>query len=421
MIDRFGMMPRPEEIRADLSDGSESATASASRDLLIVTSLLIVFGLTMLYSTSSTLYAPNLPNGVMGMKYFRMQIIWLVLGTISAATVFVAGYRRVASWWPFLLGGVFILLIAALFTKEINGAHRWLNIRLPVLGTVGIQPSEFAKIALALTVSKYCADHLRTFSEFFRKQGGLLELCLYIGPVIAGILAGKDFGTTVLASTMVFLILLAAGLPLGWTLLPVAGLTGAFFVIMNFDPMRRARILSFLDPEKFASTIGYQLWTSFLALGAGGWHGVGFMESRMKAEYLPEAHTDFILAIVGEELGLIALVLVVIAYGIFCWAGLRISLHASTRLGMLLGFGLTMYMTIQAIINIAVISGCLPTKGMPAPFISYGGSNMLSCMTAVGLLLSIAQETMTPDYNKRIWMYLRRKRPFGQSAETSGE
>ena len=141
----------------------------------------------------------------------------------------------------------------------------------------------------------------------------------------------------------------------------------------------------------------------------------------MKAEYLPEAHTDFILAIVGEELGLVAMVLVVIAYAVFCWAGLRISLHASTRLGMLLGFGLTMYMTIQAIINISVISGCLPTKGMPAPFISYGGSNMLSCMTAVGLLLSIAQETVTPDYNKRIWAYLRRKQPFGGAAETSGE
>ena len=158
MIDRLDIMPGTEDIPAELTGGGESASASGARLLLIVTALLVVFGLTMLYSTSSMLYAPKLPNGVMGMKYFRMQILWLILGLGSAVTVFLAGYRRVAAWWPFLLGGVFLLLVAALFTKEINGAHRWLNIRLPGLGTVGIQPSEFAKVALALTVSKYCSD-----------------------------------------------------------------------------------------------------------------------------------------------------------------------------------------------------------------------------------------------------------------------
>ena len=421
MTGGFDTMPHPEELPAEFSGDGEAAARRAQWVLLLVTAALVMFGLTMLYSTSSMLYAPKSPSGVMGMKYFRMQLLWLTLGLGSAAAVFLAGYRRVAALWPALAGVVFLLLMAALFSKSINGAHRWLNLRLPGLGTVGIQPSEFAKVVLALMVSKYCSDHLRTFSELRRLKGGLLELMLYAGPVILGILIGRDFGTTVLTSAMVFLILLAAGLPIRWTLLPIGGLTAAFFIIMNFDPMRRARILSFLDPEKFASTIGYQLWTSFLALGAGGWCGVGFMESRMKAEYLPEAHTDFIMAIVGEELGLVTLVLVVIAYGVFCWAGLQISLHAGTRLGMLLGFGLTMYMTIQTIINLGVISGCLPTKGMPAPFISYGGSNMLSCMTAVGLLLSIAQETVTPDYSKRILAHLRRKWPFGRTAETSGE
>ncbi len=403
---------RPEEIPAELVTSRTDAVVSGVRDLLIVTGLLVAFGLTMLYSTS---------YGIAGIKYFRMQIIWLLLGTGSGLTVFLLGYRRIASWWPFLMGGVFLLLMVAMCSKEVNGAHRWINLTIPGLGKVGIQPSEFAKVILALTVSKYCADHLRTFHELFRLKGGLLQLGLIVVPVLGGILAGKDFGTTVLASTMVFLILLAAGLPVRYTLFPVGALTGAFFYIMSCDPMRRARILSFLDPEKYAANIGYQLWTSFLALGAGGWCGVGFMESRMKARYLPEAHTDFILAIVGEELGLIALVLVIIAYAFFCRAGLKIASNAGTRLGMLLGFGLTMYMTIQAIINISVISGCLPTKGMPAPFISYGGSNMLSCMTAVGLLLSIAQETISPDYNKRIFAYLRRKLPFGSAQNSTGE
>ena len=412
MIGKMQMMSPQENLPAEFLGNSESAAASAARDLLIVTTLLVVFGLTMLYSTS---------YGVAGIKYFRVQIIWLVLGMGTGLTVFLMGYRRVAALWPFLILVVLGLLAAALFSPEVNGAHRWIQLRIPGLGKIGIQPSEFSKVILALTVAKYCSDHLRTFHELRRKKGGLLNLCVIVGPVLAGILIGKDFGTTVLASTMVFLMLLAAGLPMRWSFFPLAGLTGAFFYIMTCDPMRRARVLSFLDPEKYAATIGYQLWTSFLALGAGGWCGVGFMESRLKARYLPEAHTDFILAIVAEELGLIAMVIVVILYGAFCWAGIRISLHANTRLGMLLGFGLTMYISLQALINIAVISGCLPTKGMPAPFISYGGSNMLSCMAAVGLLLSIAQETVTPDYNKRVWAFWRRKWPFGKADGMSEE
>lgn len=412
MIGRMQMMPPPDKLPAEFLGGSANAAAAAARDLLIITTLLVVFGLTMLYSTS---------YGVAGMKYFRMQLLWLTLGVGMGTTVFMLGYRRVASWWPFLVGGVLVLLVFALFSKEVNGAHRWIQLRLPGLGRIGIQPSEFTKVILALTTAKYCSDHYRTFHEFKRLKGGVLNFAVIAGPVLLGILIGRDLGTTLLVSAMVFLTLLVAGLPTRWIGVPLALLAGIFFYIMSCDPMRRARILSFWDPEKDATSTGYQLWNGFLALGAGGWHGVGFMESRMKAHYLPESHTDFILSIVGEELGLIAMVAVIIVYLLFCWAGLRISMHSQTRLGMLLGFGLTTYITLQAFINIAVISGSIPTKGMPAPFISYGGSNLLSCMTAVGLLLSIAQETVTPDYNKHIWAYLRRKWPFSKTDEINGE
>ena len=412
MIGRVQMMPPPEKLPGEILGGSENAAASAARTLLIVTSLLLVFGLTMLYSTS---------YGVVGSKYFRLQFLWLTMGAGSGITVYLLGYRRVASWGPVLACVVFLLLLAALCTKEVNGAHRWLQMRLPGLGKVGIQPSEFAKITLALVTAKYCSDNLRTFHQLKRWKGGLLNLCLYVVPVLLGILIGKDLGTTVLASSMVFLMLLAARLPTRWVGLPAAAAVAGFFYIMNCDPMRRARLLSFIDPEKVATKTGYQLWNSFLALGAGGWHGVGFMESRMKAHYLPESHTDFILSIVGEELGLIAMLAVVVGYTVFCWAGVRISLNANSRLGMLLGFGLTIFITLQAIINIGVICGAFPTKGMPAPFISYGGSNMLSCLTAVGLLLSIAQETVSPGYNKQILAYLRRKWPFSKDDGTNGE
>ena len=148
------------------------------------------------------------------------------------------------------------------------------------------------------------------------------------------------------------------------------------------------------------------MWNSLLALGSGNWFGIGFMESRMKHLYLPESHTDFILAIVGEELGLIAMLLVIAAYGVWTWNALKISLSANYRLGMLLGFGLTMLISCQAAINLAVISGSIPTKGMPAPFISYGGSNMIVAMITVGLLISIAEETVNPGYSDRYTAWL---------------
>lgn len=412
MIGRMQMMSPQDRLPAEIVGGGEKASASAARDLLIVTTLLLVFGLTMLYSTS---------YGLAGMKYFRMQLIWLTLGSGAAMSVFFLGYRRIAALWPFLAAGVFLLLVATWFSPEVKGAHRWIHVRIPGMGRLGIQPSEFAKVTLAIITAKYCSDHLRTFHELKRLRGGLLHFCALTAPIVLGILYGRDLGTTALVSLMILLMLLAAGLPMRWGLLAVIAGTLIIEYIKHFDPMRRDRLMYFLDPEKAAAAEGYQLWNSFLALGAGGWHGVGFMESRMKAHYLPEAHTDFILSIVGEELGLIAIVAVIIAYGFFCWAGLRISLHANTRLGMLLGFGLTIYITVQALINIAVISGCMPTKGMPAPFISYGGSNMLTCMTAVGLLLSIAQETVTPDYNKRVLAYIRRKWPFARANDANGE
>ena len=182
--------------------------------------------------------------------------------------------------------------------------------------------------------------------------------------------------------------------------------------IVWFDPVRLARITSFLRPEDVQREEGYQLWNSLLALGSGGWFGIGFMESRLKARYLPEAHTDFILAIVGEELGLVAMAGVVLLYLAFTWFGLRIATRATSRLGMLLGFGLTLGISLQAWINLLVVTGTAPTKGMPAPFISYGGSNMMASLIAVGLLVSIAADAAYPCYNERYWELLRGRLSF---------
>ncbi len=381
----------------------DAATAlNPARWLLFLTMVLVVFGLTMLYSAS---------YGTAGLKFFRNQLIWVVIGSLGGVTAFVIGYRKLASASLLWMGISFVLLMIALFCfPAVNGANRWIRFRLPGMD-MSIQPSEFAKIAVALFVAKYCSENLRTFNHL-RGRGGILPLAGISGLVILSILAGRDLGTTVLVSAVAVGTMLAAGLYLRYLLIPLAGAGAILFYIIEHDATRLARITSFMQPELVQQDEGYQLWNSLLALGSGGWTGIGFMSSRMKAKYLPEAHTDFILAIVGEELGLIAMAILIVFYIGFTVAALTISLRSNSRLGMLLGFALTIGLSVQAAINLAVISGAAPTKGMPAPFISYGGSNMIASLIAVGLLVSIAADTAYPGYNEDYLNFIRSKLSF---------
>ena len=387
----------PEETAAAQEETGQAAVIAAARGLLVVVSLLTVFGLTMLYSAS---------YGTAGLKYFRNQLIWVAFGAAGGVAGFLAGYRRIASKAMLWLGISFVLLLTAAFCfPAINGANRWIRFRIPGM-ELSLQPSEFAKIAVALFVAKYCSENFRTFNNL-RGRNGMLPLAACAGTVILGILLGRDLGTTILVTCAALGIMVAAGLYLRYLVVPAAfgGLIGVY--IYFHDPARVARVVSFSQPELMQQGKGYQLWNSLLALGSGGWRGIGFMESRLKARYLPEAHTDFILAIVGEELGMLAMVGVILLYTAFTWFALRIAIRSNSRLGMLLGFGLTLGISLQALINIGVVTGSIPTKGMPAPFISYGGSNMMASLIAVGLLLSIAAETACPGYSEQYWNTIR--------------
>lgn len=192
-----------------------------------------------------------------------------------------------------------------------------------------------------------------------------------------------------------------------WLLPPLLAAPVLYFGILLFSPVRLARLTSFMDPEKYKDTIGYQLWNSQLALGSGEWVGVGFAESRLKLKYLPEAHTDFILSIVGEELGFVMVLLVIIAYLILMFTGIRISQKSRNLQGMFTAYGMIIFIIIQAVINLGVVCGAFPTKGMPAPMISYGGSNLIACMIAVGCVFSVALDSAYPDYHLDIQQELR--------------
>lgn len=352
---------------------------SPSLLLGIMVLAMIFFGLCMLYSTSSGTYTGSGAEGP-GKKLFFKQSVWVFLGMIGAVSIYFIGYKKLSKYSVIFLSLAALGLAAALFFPEVNGARRW--IRLP---GISLQPSEFAKIALLL----YLAEYLPRRQRFINTIEGIIPTFVWIGVIVFLIILGEDLGTTLLLLFAVVLVFFVAGMRLRWIMIPAAFLPVLLFLIKAFDPMRWGRLTSFLDPEAVHKAKGYQLWNSLLALGSGGWHGLGFTKSRMKAMYLPEAHTDFILSIVGEELGFIAILLVILGYSIIMVCGIWISMRSTEKSGMLLGLGLTGLITSQAIINLGVVCGAFPTKGMPAPFISYGGSNMLSCLFCIGLLLSI--------------------------------
>ncbi len=361
--------------------------------LIITAALIIMFGMTMLYSTSY--------GWSVGAKYFYAQLIWGGIGLAAALGTVMIGFKKLSDLSLWLILIVSILLIACLFFPEINGARRWIRV-----GGLSLQPSELAKPVLALFMAKYCAENFRSINQVFNRHGAL-PMVAVCGVVMLLVVAGKDLGTTLLLAMVLLVVLFVAGISLRWFIFPAIGAVGLFFFIKHFNQVRWVRITSFLEPERYASDDGYQLWNSLLALGSGKWFGVGFMESRLKARYLPEAHTDFILAIVGEELGLLSLIAICVAYLVFAYFGMKIALNARTRQGLFLGVALTATIVLQAAINIGVVSGAMPTKGIPAPMISYGGSNLLMSMIATGLLVSIALDTALPGFNAEIMEWVK--------------
>ena len=357
--------------------------------LLTITVILVSLGLTMLYSASFVFS---------GINFFKKQLIWAAGGIVIGTGVFLTGYRRLSGYRGLFLIICWAMLVGALFFAPVNGARRWIRFVLPVLGEVSIQPSELTKIALCLFVAGYCTDYTSSFT-LFKHWRGVIPLAFYVAVTGGLVWAGKDMGTCLLILGSAGAIMVAAGLYLRYAFIGGAVVVGYFAHHILKDPERLSRIVSVSDPAKDSLGASYQLTRSLMALGSGGWFGLGFGQGRLKLKYLPEQHTDFILAVVGEELGLVTIWLIILLYLLWGFFALRIALGAKTRLGMLLGCGLTVAIQAQAIINLAVISGTAPTKGMPAPFISYGGSNIAASIIAVSLLLSIARESACPGYS----------------------
>src|SRR6267154_146674 len=345
--------------------------------LVFCVAALLALGMVMLYSSSMA---------QVGARYLIMQLIWCGLGLllcVAAASLDYRLLRRLA--WP--LFALAVLLLGLVLIKHIgtqsHGARRWLG-----FGPARFQPSELAKLALIIAVAWYGEHYQRQMPTWKR---GIFVPGLFIGVFLGLIFVEPDRGTTILLASVTLIMLLIAGVRWLFVAPPVLAALVALGVSLWHDPMRSKRIFSWLYLEENKSGVGYQAYQAMLALGAGGWTGLGLGNGRQKLGFVPEHHTDFILSIIGEELGLIATLLVVVAFIAIVVCGIYIALNSRDTFGLLLGSGITFLIGLQAFINIGVVTSALPNKGLPLPFISYGGSNLLVMLTSVGLLLSIAR------------------------------
>ena len=311
----------------------------------------------------------------------RRQAIWLVIGLVVCVLAALVDYRFWQKTWPYWFGLAVVLLLACFAFPKINGSHRWIR----YLG-FSLQPSEIGKIAAIAFLAAWYHNYEAQSRELVK---GIVFPLLIVGILMALVAPEVDLGTTAIIGGTAFVMLFVAGANLLYLLpLPVIGIAGILYVAIHI-PERLKRLGAFLDLENHKEGGGYQQWNGLIALGSGGVDGLGLGNGRQKFMFLPEAHTDFIFPTIGEELGLIFTLLIVFCYVVMIICGIAIALNARERFGMLLGVGITAMLSLQAAMNIGVTTALLPNKGIPLPFISYGGSNLLFCLLGIGILLSI--------------------------------
>ena len=347
--------------------------------LVLVTLGLVAFGLGMVYSASSARAAISAGDPA---YYLKRQGLFAVVGLVLFAVLTRVDYRilrRIAG--PFLCLSLALLALVLVAGDSVNGARRWL-----VLGPVTVQPSELAKLALALWVAAFLASKPAPASlgALFRPVGLVTGLAGLL------VIAEPDLGTAIAFAIVVGAVLLVTGTPLR-VLGLAGGLTmGLVLAVAWMTPYRKARLLSFLNPWADPLDTGHQAVQAQIALGSGGLFGTGLGESVQKVYYLPESSTDMIYAIVGEELGLVGASAVILAYCVFGYAGFRIALATRDPFGKRLAAALTALVCGQAAVNLGAVLGFAPIAGVPLPFVSYGGSSLIVCLGAVGILLNIA-------------------------------
>ncbi|MGP0053423.1 MAG: putative lipid II flippase FtsW, partial [Solirubrobacteraceae bacterium] len=368
--------------------GRRVAPPIEHRILMTATLCLLAFGAVMVYSASSPLGVLGPHGGGTGTSEFVRYLAFGAVGLVAMHVLERHGLelldKRLVN---LMLLGSFCLLVLVMvpgFGVVVNGARRWF-----AAGPIQFQPSELMKISLVLYVARDLADHEK------RIQGGLRQaitpIAVVAGPACLLIVAEPDLGTAMVIAFALATLLLAAGMPLRHLATLAVIAVGAVLLLALAEPYQRARLTSFLDPWAVARGAGFQAVQGQIALGSGGLFGVGLGKSVQKIYYLPEAQTDFILAVIGEELGVLGICGVVCLYGMIAYAGLRTARRAAGRYAKLLATGLTSLILCQGILNLFVVLGLAPLTGVPLPFISYAPTNLCVMLASVGVLLNISR------------------------------
>lgn len=352
-------------------------------NLLVVSTILLCIGVVMIYSTSSIYAWERYQDGAF---FLKRHLSFVAIGIILAVAGMMADYRRMRSWVRPLLLIAFLLLVLVLIPgigREVSGARRWFRFKF-----ISFQPSEFASTVMVFYMADFIARKGSQMKSFLK--GFLPPLCI-LGACSVLILMQPDLGTTMSIAIVVFLMLYVSGARLSYLAGTVLAALPALWVLIFTVPYRRMRIMAFLNPWLDPKGSGFQIIQSQIALGSGGIFGVGLGHSRQKLFYLPAAHTDFIFSIIGEEFGLMGTLGVIALFLLFIYQGYKIVRSCHDTFDMFLAFGLVVMISLKAAINIGVSCGVFPTKGLPLPFISYGGSSFIFDMLGLGLLLNIAR------------------------------
>jgi cell division protein FtsW len=377
----------PAERRSAKERAGRPSPPSSFLLMAVLVAVLNGFGLVMVLSASSVQSLAELGST---WGYFTRQATWLGLGVVALVCTLAVDYRR----WrraavPLLaLSGILLVAVLSPLGVRVNGAQSWLAV-----GSARMQPAELAKLAILL----FCADLLARRAHRLSDSALTLRPILVVtGGTVVLMMLQPDLGTTIVLASIVASVLFLAGVPLirlgGVLTLASAG----FLALAMSAAYRRDRILAFLHPSEDPMNTGYQLTQSLTGVASGGLVGVGLGASRAKYGFLPNAHTDFIFAIIAEELGLLGALLVLALFAAFAVLGVRIALHAPDRFGMLVAGGITAWLVAQAVVNIGGVLGLLPITGLTLPYISFGGSSLVVTMAATGIILNIARQGRAP-------------------------
>ncbi|MEX0830411.1 MAG: putative lipid II flippase FtsW [Nitrospirales bacterium] len=368
---------------ADLFQGHMALGRRRIDPLIVgITIALSLGGLIMVFSASGVVAEMKYSDST---HYLQRQIIWMVLGFGVLFAGAQIDYQQWKEWVPWIvMGCVGGLLLVLVFGLQINGARRWLT-----FGYFSIQPTEMAKLAMVLYLAAFLSNPNRRVTDWRR---GFLPPVVVVGSVCFLIVVEPDLGSIVVIGLVFVCMMYLAGARIRHLACLSLPMVLGFLALIVFSPERWERITTFLNPFQDREGAGYQLVQSLLALENGGIFGVGLGQGKQKLLYLPEAHTDFVLALVGEELGLMGTLGLLGLFVILVFKGFRVAALAPDMFGRCLALGITLLLTLQAMINAGVVSGMLPTKGLTLPLVSYGGSSLLTTMLAIGILLNIARQ-----------------------------